>query len=207
MVAIQDIENEWYNLGISFFRGSNMNKLMLALSSQLDRITDEVWEIYEQQKIETATGPQLEKLGRPVGVRRRTGEDDATLRARIQTEYRIQSIEGTTEELIEFMIAMLDADEEDIEIFTNYDAHPGAVFFAAQKELYDQSQIGIDDIQDFADRVVPAGHRVELETLGTFRVTDDDTLIEQGHDPDAGLTSDEIETGGTLAEDVRNGES
>ena len=100
---------------------------------------------------------------------------------------------------------MLDADEDDVEVFTNYDSHPGAVFFAAQEELYEQSEIGIPDIQRFADRVVPAGHRVELETLGTFRVTDDQTILEEGHDPDAGLTSDEIETGGTLAEDVRNG--
>lgn len=199
---INKIESQWDNRGIAFYPGSNMYKLMAAITSEGDRQLEEAHTISRANKIRTAEGDLLDKFGFAVNLPRQTGESDDRYRVRIQLRYRLNSIEGTMDEIAQFTAAMVGVSPDNISLETRFDAAPATLFISAQAEVWDNSVLSREEIEQFAGEVVSAGHRVILEESGTFLLTSDELLIEQGNLAEHGLTSDTIETGGTLAADI-----
>ena len=199
---INKIESQWDNRGIAFYPGSNMYKLMDAITSEGDRQLEEAHTISRANKIRTAKGDLLDKFGFAVNLPRQTGESDDRYRIRIQLRYRINSIEGTMDEIAQFAAAMVGVSPDNISFETRFDAAPATLFISAQGKVWDNSVLSREEIEEFAEQVVSAGHRVILEEAGTFLLTSDELLIEQGNLLEHGLTSDTIETGGTLAADI-----
>lgn len=198
---IHKVETTWDNRGVAFYHGSNMYKLVSVILQEGERQIEEAEKVRELNKIRTAEGKSLDAFGYAVNLPRRSGESDDQYRARIQLQYRINSMEGTMDEIAQFMAAMIDAPVEEFNFDTRYDAAPATIFISAQKGVWDSSALTRQTIEEFAGRVVAAGHRVVLEEEGTFLLTNDEQLAEEGHIAENGLTADDIETGGTLAAD------
>lgn len=188
----------WDNEGIAFYRGSNTYKLMNALVGVLDRLSMNTEQVLSSHHIRTAHGRELDNLGQTVNVRRLEGESDDKYRLRIQTEFRLNSIEGTFDEVAEFIIVLLNSSADNVIFDQRFDADPAVLYVSAQADIYDNTPLTRQEIIDLAGRVVSAGHEIKLEESGTFILKADG----DPNDPNKGLTSDVISTGGTLAADI-----
>lgn len=194
---ITEADQEW-DSGIEFTPQSNTYKLVRALLSEAERIDGGLEDIYDAQHIDTATGDDLDKLGDLVNISRKTGESDATYRARVKAEFRAATIGTTFEQFIEFVSAVLATDPDNVDLFTNYGGRPATVDVSADTQVYNNAALTPTQLKDVLGSGVPAGHEVRVIEGGTFQLkADGDT-----DDPTKGLTSDGISSGGTLAGDL-----
>lgn len=194
---ITEAFDQW-DSGIEFGPGSNTYRLVDALLSQADRIDDDLEAVYDQQHINSATGENLDKFGNLVNVSRQTGESDARYRVRIKARLRAATIEPTFDQFVQFVASVLNTSNENIGFTTNYGGDPATVTVSAPQDIYDSVALTESEVADILGEGVPAGHEVQALVGGTFRLRSDGEIS----DPDKGLTSDSISTGGTLAEDI-----
>lgn len=90
----EEIRDEWPLQGIdtnSGFVGDVLSTYASALHSFDTRIDEE----YDNRFLNTASGPVLDTHGAPVGINRRSAEQDDDLRYRIGVEYAIYLSDGT----------------------------------------------------------------------------------------------------------------
>jgi len=194
---VTEADAEWES-GIAFGPNTNTYRLVRALVSQYDRIDENLEDIYDQHHVNSATGDDLDKIGNLVNIDRKTGESDSRYRARIKGKFRASTIGTTFDEFAEFTASVLNTNISNIDFLTSYGARPAAVSVSAQGSVYNNVNLTASEIRDILDDGVPAGHEVRVLEGGTFQLkADGDT-----DDPDRGLTSDAISTGGTLAADL-----
>ena len=196
---IDTAEQNW-DSGLEFGHNSNLYSLVKALLEEADRFDGSMEEVYHSQHINDATGEDLEKFGQLVQTPRKTGESDPKYRARIKAAFRVGNIGTTTDQFIEFGATILNTNSQNIELaYPNLRAdNPAQVNFFADPSIYGSVNLTDQEVADILDDAVPAGHEVVVFERGTFRLkTDGET-----GDPDKGLTSDSISTGGTLAADL-----
>lgn len=194
---ISTAEQEW-DSAIDFGQSSNTYKLVRALLQQADRIDDDLDRVYHAHHIDTAKGEELEQYGKLVNTPRQSGEGDDKYRTRIKAEFAQSKTDTDFDSFVQFCSSVLATSEENIEFITNYDGNPATVTVAANPQLYELSDLTAVQIADIFGGGVPAGHEVEILERGTFRLKSDSDI----DDADKGLTSDSIETGGTLAADI-----
>lgn len=194
---IRQAEANW-DSPVDFSPGSNTYKLFRALLTVNDRMDVDLEEIYEQHHIESATGDDLDKFGRLVNVERQSGEGDERYRARIKALFRASTMGATFDQFTEYCASVLSTDIQNIEINTNYDPNPATVNVSADPSIYTQLNLTNQDVQELLGGGVPAGHSVQVIERGTLRLKSDGEI----DDPSIGLTSDSIDTGGTLAGDL-----
>lgn len=195
---ITEAEQQFGDKAIEFAPNSTMHRLFEALLLELDRTDENLEEIYEQQHISSATGDDLDQFGELVDVDRKTGEGDDKYRARIKTAFRASTMSATYDEFAEFCAAVLDTNVKNLEFVTNYGGDPATVRVSAPVDVYDALNITNAEVEDVLDDGVPAGHAVFPLKGGTFRLKADG----DNDEAEKGLTSDSINTGGTLAADV-----
>ena len=119
-------------------------------------------------------------------------------RARIKATFRASTIGATFDEFVEFTGSVLSTDFDNIDFITAYDSTPATITVQAEESLFESVGFSASDIDELLNEGVPAGHNVNVQTAGTFRLkSDGDT-----DDADKGLTSDSIQTGGTLTADI-----
>jgi len=193
--AIDFVSANWSNYGVSIDERSNTYALMRALTSQCDRIDKDLSVVRQARHIETAVGKEVDRLGKIVSVSRRDGETDERLKKRIVLAFYAARTTCSFDEFARFTIEILDTDFSDAEFWYDFENYHATIFVSAYPETYDRSPFTRGEIADYLAEVVPAGHRVNIQEQGTFIVKDDNDQ----DDPDRGLTSDEIETGGGLA--------
>jgi len=194
---INTAEQDW-DSPIDFAPQSNMYSLVSALLTEADRVDADIERIYEQQHINSASGEALDQFGELADVERKTDESDEKYRARVKAAIQA-SITGTTfDEFTQFCASILDTNVDNLSFETRYPITPATVIVRGQRSLYQQSDLTAEELIDILGSGVPAGHAVEVIEEGSFEVRVDG----ETDDPDKGLTSDTIETGGTLASDL-----
>lgn len=194
---VTEAEKSW-DSGIAFGPTTNTYRLMRALLTEGNRMDQTLEEIYDQHHINFATGDDLDKIGDLVNIDRNTGESDARYRARIKGKFRAATIDTTFDQFAEFVASVLNTEIDNIDYLTSYASRPAAVTISTQGAVYDALDLQPAEIKDVLDDGVPAGHEVRVVSGGTFRLkADGDT-----NEPDKGLTSDAVTSGGTLAEDL-----
>jgi hypothetical protein len=194
---IRDAEQAW-DSAINFGESANTYHLVKALLSEADRLDDELGQVYDAHHINTATGKELEQYGKLVNTPRESGEPDNKHRARIKAEFAQSQTDTDFDSFVQFCSSVLNTSEDNIEFITNYDGSPATVTVAANGQLYENVALTPSEIADLFGGGVPAGHAVQTLERGTFRLKTDSGIDEA----DKGLTSDSIETGGTLAADL-----
>lgn len=196
---ISTAEQNW-DSGLDFGHNSNLYALLKSLLEEADRFDGDLEEVYHAQHINDAEGEDLEKFGQLVQTPRKTGESDGKYRARIKAAFRVGNIGTTTDQFIEFGATILATNTENIELaYPNLRTdNPAQVNFFTDPSIYDSVNLTDQEVADILDDAVPAGHEVAIFEQGTFRLKTDGAT----DDPDKGLTSDSISTGGTLAADL-----
>lgn len=190
-------EREW-DSSIDFSSQSNTYKLVDALLSEADRIDSSLDVVYDEHTINSATGKSLDQFGKFIGISRDSGESDNSYRTRIKAESAQKITTTDYESFVEFVVTVLSTNINNVDFFTNYDANAATVTVSADQALYDSVNIDNNIIADIISDGVPAGHRALVQARGNFELkTDGDT-----DNADFGLTSDSIETGGTLSADI-----
>ncbi len=194
---IRYAEKNW-DSALAFTDGSNTHTLIEALLSAYNSVDDEIESLYKQTHINSATGAELDQFGELVNVERKSNESDAKYRARIKATFRSSTMGSTFDQFTEFVSVVLNTDIDNIRFLTPYKRFPATVDVSANTEIYDALNLTTQDVIELLERGVPAGHKVRVFEEGTFRLKSDG----DGDDPSKGLTSDNIETGGTLLQDL-----
>jgi len=193
---IRTAEKKW-NSGIAFSPHSNTYKLLESLLSEAGRIDNDLTAINKSTKINTAFGEELEKIGNLVNVNRQSNESDVKYRARIKATFRAATTSATFDEFVQFSSSVLSTDVNNLTFTTNV-PESATIRVGADGDVYDNADLTNQQIVDLLGRGVPAGHEVNIVERGTFLLKSDG----QANTADNGLTSDTIDTGGTLAADI-----
>jgi hypothetical protein len=181
------------------FQGEN-RALAGTLAESIDKNFRQLDAVREARHIGDAAGSQLERIGRLVGVRRREDESDAKYRARVQGTAAAGRSSGTFDDLLSATATILDVSENRVELRTDFAANPATAFVYVRTADLEASLLTTSDLKEVLEDAVLAGHAVEVVEQGAnpFTVINDT----QTNDPDRGLTSDSISTGGGLTSDA-----
>jgi hypothetical protein len=194
---ITEAEQQW-EYPLLFSKGSNNRKLFEVFSKLFDEADQDIENIYNQQHINSATGNDLDKFGKLVNVERKSNEKDDKYRARIKATFRASTIGTSFDEFTEFCAEVLTTNIQNLNFNTPYVSNPATVVVSAEESVYSGLGFTNAEITNLLQKGSPAGHKVDVVVGGTFELkSDGDT-----NDPNKGLTSDSIETGGTLTEDL-----
>lgn len=194
---IKNAVSEW-DSSIEFGRHSNTYKLVRALLSEAERIDDDLENVYHSHHINFATGEELDKFGKLVDAPRKSNEPDNKYRTRIKAEFAQARTDTDFDSFVEFCSSVLNTNVNNLLFETNYAGNSATVTVSADSSIYDSLSLTATETSDILGGGVPAGHEVQVQERGTFRLkTDGDT-----DDANKGLTGDSISTGGTLAADI-----
>ena len=192
---IKDGVSEW-DIPPTVQTKSNNYSLLRGLFQSVDAVDESLEIIYDGHHINTASDEDLDEIGKFVGVDRESNESDNRYRTRIKARFRAATIEPTTDNFTEFVAAILATDIDNFTLILQQ--FRPEVIISAQSEIWEQNNLTAETVVDILESGVPAGHAVNVQEQGTFRLKVDGGV----DDPDKGLTSDSIETGGTLASDL-----
>jgi uncharacterized phage protein gp47/JayE len=190
---IIEAEQQW-DSAIDFSNKSNTHSLVDALTEEYDRIDQNLTDIYQQTHINSAYGEELDQFGELVDVERKQNESDGKYRARIKATFRASTIGTTYDEFIEFCATALNTDVDGLSFTTDYENKPANITVGAETTIYESSGFTKNEITELLAAGVPAGHEVTVVEGGSFRLKSDG----ETDDPEAGLTSDTTDEGGTL---------
>lgn len=198
--AISTATEVWHdtNPGIPLHPKKRLYALLMGLTSNADRMLEDLEDIRHAQHIETADSEHIDKLAQTVGVNRQMGESDAHFRARIKARVAAAITDTSHGDTVNFIGAILNTGADNIRIQTNYTVDAEQITVGLREADINASDFTEAEIRDIIDTLLPAAHTALVTLQGTFRlIADGDT-----NDPDRGLTSDSIQTGGTLSEDA-----
>ena len=193
---ITEAEQQW-EYPLLFSKGSNNRKLFEVFSKLFDEADQDIENIYNQQHINSATGNDLDKFGKLVNVERKSNENDDKYRAHIKATFRASTIGTTFDEFTEFCAEVLTTNIQNLDFNTPYVSEPATVVVGAEESIYADLGFTNSKITNLLQKCSPAGHKVDVVVGGTFQVKSDG----QTDDATKGLTSDNIETGGTVKSD------
>lgn len=196
---IRTAEQNW-DSALAFAKQSNTYKLINALTSKYGSIDRDIEDIYKQIHIDTATGRQLDQFGELVSVERKYNESDDKYRARIKSTFRASTIGTTYDEFTRFCSTVLNRNVEDITFVTNYLTDSATIIIQGESSIYDESIFTQSEIIDLLNKGVPAGHEVDIAVEGGSFILKSDGETD---DASKGLTSDTIDTGGTIYEEIQ----
>jgi len=191
-------ESLWDYGGINFGRQTNTYRLVRALMDVIDSVDYTLEDARRAHHIDTASGQQLDKIGKLVGLDRKTDEPDQKYRSRLKVQFRVGNLEPTFDNFAQLTAAALNADIGVLDFDVSLGADPATVTVSAPPDVYDANVITPSEAGQFLGDAVPAGHEVKMLESGTLRLKEDG----QTDNADKGLTADNINTGGTLATDV-----
>lgn len=195
---VKTSQSEWPSPAIDIGQNSNSYSLMNALLGVTDQQDKELEAIRRSHHIDTATDEELDEFGKLVQLDRKAGESDEKYRARLKVKFRVGNIGTTFDDFTEFASVLLDTNIENIEFITDLAATPATAQISAEEEIFDSVSLTRQEVGEFLGEAVPAGHAVDIIQQGTFALKVDG----EADDPDLGLTSDSISTGGTLSGDL-----
>jgi hypothetical protein len=154
--------------------------------------------VYHDHHIDTASGESLEQFGKLVNTPRKENEPDDKYRTRIKAEFAQAKTDTNFDSFVEFCTTVLNSDIENFDFDTNYGGNPATVVVSTDPTVYESVSLSSTEVVDILDGGVPAGHEVQVQERGTFRLKTDGDI----DNATKGLTSDSISTGGTLAADI-----
>lgn len=196
---IDNVLDEWDNSALDTHPSSHLYKLLKSIANSFDEQDKDLENIYDQHIISQAGGDSLERLGQLGGVNRKTGESDDKYRQRIKSNLATGRTDTTFETTVEIVATIMEGNLDQIELENRFDAsEPAKVFVWIEDTLVNNSALTGSEIVSLLEQLVPAGHRVEGRSQGTFEVKSDGQI----DDADLGLTGDNISTGGTLSSDL-----
>lgn len=148
--------------------GNAIDNTLLTWSYTLAEMTHTIIWLNAQQRVQTATGIELDKLGREVGVNRRVGEADETLRARILVAKTSQRSDGTLDDVAAVLQIIFGESVVDISI----KAKTGSpnIILQILDAVLDDIQLTKQELANVLDKLLPLNDGIEIESRGSFRL-------------------------------------
>jgi hypothetical protein len=185
------------NMLLEQFRDStNLRGVLEALFDQIQDLEDAVQPIIDARNIDDATADRLDCIGQLVQVPRDGRSDDA-YRIRIRAELAILNSDGTTEDLIAVLQALLALATPDDILVNEY--FPKTIYIRPQNLVVSAADAAI--INTAMNRAKPAGTELHLvytdtassdETLFRFSDVADTTETNVTHGFDAGVLAGDM---------------
>ncbi len=176
-----DIVDNWDH-PIDVKPGTDLYKLLLVSSQENSRLNLEIEELYENRFLPTATGKELEKLGRYVGVKRKTDEGDRKLRKRIQGEFLAQGSDTTYEYFASAALSILKVGAGSVEMITPPQSPSKVITLKVDGSTFSGNPLTKSEIADLLDKCVSADAKVNLIEVGTFAFAGDDSSLKGWED-------------------------
>lgn len=102
MIKFIHLDETLARLAQQFRNKANVESLLAMSSVQSQAIEDAAWDVLQLRSLDTATGSQLDLIGRIVGLGRNAlGTSDEDYRLQLKAKIKLNNSSGTIEELIE----------------------------------------------------------------------------------------------------------
>jgi len=172
-----DIIDNWDG-PVSLEPGDNLYKLLQVVGSENRRLDLELESLYDNRFVDTATGRELEKLGKYVGVTRKTDEKDDKLRIRINAAFASQASDTTRDSFATVALLVLDADAESVSFSSPPETEPKTVELTVDGSIIDASPLTIDEIQVLLNGALSVDAQAVIISGGGFAFAGDDASLE-----------------------------
>ena len=172
-----DIIDNWDG-PVSLEPGDNLYKLLQVVGSENRRLDLELESLYDNRFVDTATGRELEKLGRYVGVTRKTDEKDDKLRIRINAAFASQASDTTRDSFATVALLVLDADSESVSFSSPPETEPKTVELTVDGSIINASPLTIDEIQVLLNGALSVDAQAVIISGGGFAFAGDDASLE-----------------------------
>lgn len=138
---------------------STARKFSTAVLYVLDQMDRDLLAILDAHHLRTATGVELDRLGRLVEANRREGERDRYFRQRIRAEGGLKRMQPTFENLAPYVtFTLIESDYSTVSFVSDLDANPATFEVSAPSTAWGSATLDRSDIDDYAERALPAGH-------------------------------------------------
>ena len=157
-----DVLNAAPATGVRFEPGTETERLVKTLAAVYYRLGSDLDQLRRDRYLETATGVELERRARPLGIERPAGEGDDAFRRRALAGRARATSRTTFEDFAETCLKVLDADPDQLRLTVDYADEPGAVIVEVTTAVIDASPFGTDQIIAFLEASLPMSRRVVL---------------------------------------------
>jgi uncharacterized phage protein gp47/JayE len=140
--------------------------LLIALQAELNRIEEDIEDLYKQRFVDTATGEELERLGSEVGIVKQTGESEERYRLRVKIAKSISRSDGSLPALARTLDCIFDDGATSISIST-VNAEP-ATQITVPSKLLNNISLTRSELEDELRNFVPVNDRIEIVTDDTW---------------------------------------
>jgi len=145
-----------------------IHDILTVLEYASNEVQYDIDYIYTQLFLETATGRELENIAAEVGVKRKTGEDDDSLRFRTRLAKATARSNGTFPDLLNALQRVFGDDTEKLFI-EPANQSPGIVI-RIPSVLIENIPVSTDELETQLDRAVPNSDPVRIFTDDTLRL-------------------------------------
>ena len=167
VVRIDDMPLRARERLIAYFRKPRNFAFLDAIVDQVQELEVAASQLYNDTRLSTAVGVNLDVLGRVVGELR-AGRADEDYRAAIRTRILVNRSNGRLEDLIAIVLSLLPA-----AVITVAEYQPPAVSF----QVDSLGSVTFDTVYRLLAKAKPCGVRLEFTAgLGTIGSDDDTTL-------------------------------
>ena len=161
--------------GARFESDTEVARLVEVLTQQYHRIDADVNKLRNSRLIESATGLELERKAREVGINRPDGEGDDTFRRRALAGRTRAKSQATYEEFAHGVLQFLDAGPSDVELTVDYTDELGAVIVEVSSSIIDEAPFTVSTIERYLEGMIPMDRRVVIRTTDGFQFSSPST--------------------------------
>lgn len=161
-------------------KNSNIGKLLLICSVQVDQLNDVFYKIENWRDIDQAQGTTLDAIGENQGQKRGKASDEI-MRVLIKARIARNRSDGTINKIIDALARSLDTDPSTIKIKALFDDGEPAALMIEGIPLIALNKVGmsVGQFAYVAQQVVAAGVRIaNVDVQGTFAFASEPNTLE-----------------------------
>jgi len=136
-------------------------------ATELQRLDAFINELYDQRFIETATGPELERLGAEVGVTREAGESDEVFRFRVKLGAAVAASDGTADDIADILALAFDDDTLEAITVEHINGDP-LTQFTIPSHAIESIPLTKTELETEIQQAFPCGHVITIVRDDTF---------------------------------------
>lgn len=175
---------------------SNIGKILLILSEQLEKIRTEAEKVERWRNIDDAEGTTLDLMGAPIGQYRGQANDEI-MRALIKTKIAQNNSDGTIPYLIEFLSLLLKIPVSEVVITGLWkEGRSATIHVSVPADSINATGLSLRQFGQLVNAIVTGGILAEVLFEGTFAFSDD--YYESQFDNEKGFADDAQTIGGTM---------
>lgn len=162
--ALRKLRASFADTVVDVDSGGELYDIEAALSDELDRISFQSRLPLLDHAVGTAIGGALDRIGLLVGVTRRSGESDDSLRRRIVLAGMASIASGTTNELMQLTAEAYEVpvDSNDLSFPIDLAADPATFQVEVDSQVANNAALDTDTIAAILEGATAAGHTVKI---------------------------------------------